>query len=97
MKEWLAPQISEHCPKNKPHTGKEEKTIFIRPGLASAFIPKQGIVHLWRTSEELIKNRHTELTGKTKWLSVWRRRKSPLFKSEKGVIYLSNSTPKKSE
>jgi hypothetical protein len=43
IKEWLAPQISEHCPKKRPGIIKVNKTIFIRPGLASIFKPREGI------------------------------------------------------
>lgn len=45
MNLWPAPQISEHCPIKTP--GRLIKIIIwlIRPGMASDFTPKDGIVH----------------------------------------------------
>jgi len=44
MKEWLVPQISEHCPMNKPIRLEDKKIWFSRPGIASTFSPIDGIV-----------------------------------------------------
>lgn len=54
---WFAPQISEHCPKNIP--GRLIKILpwLIRPGSASILIPKDGIVHEWITSVDVVKIR----------------------------------------
>jgi hypothetical protein len=57
---WLAPQISEHWPKNTPLRLEEKQNWLIRPGIASIFTPKEGTVHEWITSEDETKKR----TGK---------------------------------
>lgn len=51
---WLAPQISEHCPKKIP--GRlEKKLIWLRrPGVASTLIPSLGTVQEWSTSAAVI-------------------------------------------
>lgn len=56
MNEWFAPQISEHCPKNRPIRFGVTNTWLIRPGRASTFAPREGIAQEWITSaDEIIK------------------------------------------
>lgn len=50
MNLWLAPQISEHCPKKIPVRLGKNLVWFSRPGVASIFTPIDGIVHEWITS-----------------------------------------------
>ena len=50
MKEWLEPQISEHCPVNNPSRFLINVVWLIRPGIASIFEPIEGTVHEWITS-----------------------------------------------
>lgn len=38
------PQISEHCPVKIPSRFDRRKIWFKRPGMASTFIPMEGIV-----------------------------------------------------
>jgi len=45
MNEWLAPQISEHWPKNTPERLGRRKIWLSRPGMASVFTPIEGTVH----------------------------------------------------
>ena len=45
MNEWFAPQISEHCPVNKPSRFLWMISWFSRPGEASAFTPIDGMAH----------------------------------------------------
>lgn len=71
----MAPQISEHCPKNKPGRLIKEKIWFKRPGIASIFIPKEGIVQEWITSIEEIRKRVLILKGIISRLSTSKRRK----------------------
>lgn len=52
IKLWLAPQISEHWPKNSPGRLISNLIWFNRPGIASIFFPKDGIAHEWITSED---------------------------------------------
>jgi hypothetical protein len=42
MKEWLDPQISLHCPINKPGRLIIPIILEIRPGIASILIPMEG-------------------------------------------------------
>ena len=65
IKLWLAPQISEHWPKNKPARWAINLTWFKRPGTASAFTPNDGTVHACKTSAEEIKIRTWILKGTT--------------------------------
>lgn len=44
MNLWLAPQISEHCPKKSLLRLEENLIWFNRPGVASILTPKAGIV-----------------------------------------------------
>jgi len=71
---WLAPQISEHCPYINPGRLIKKLIWLSRPGTASTFTPRLGIVHEWRTSAEEIKLRICVLNGTIVWLSVSRRR-----------------------
>lgn len=57
IKEWYAPQISEHWPKYNPGRNAINVIWLIRPGVASILIPKEGIVHEWITSNEVVNNR----------------------------------------
>lgn len=45
IKEWFAPQISEHCPNRTDGLMAANDTWFNRPGIASTFTPRAGIVH----------------------------------------------------
>lgn len=71
----MVPQISEHWPKYKPGELHKKLIWFKRPGTASALIPREGIVHEWRTSAAVIKLRIWELIGIEILLSTSRRRK----------------------
>ena len=71
---WPAPQISEHCPINIPGRLIMSITWFIRPGVASALTPKEGIVHECKTSLDVITIREGVCTGRTKWFEVSIRR-----------------------
>jgi hypothetical protein len=57
MNLWFAPQISEHWPKNKPGRLMLKFVWLSRPGVASTFTPKAGIVHECKTSAAVIKIR----------------------------------------
>jgi hypothetical protein len=92
IKEWFAPQISEHWPKKMPGRLIKKLVWFNRPGVASTFTPNEGMVHEWITSADVIKIRFCKLKGKTILLSTLINRK--LFCSYV-VIYESNSTFKK--
>lgn len=70
MNLWLAPQISEHCPKNTPERLEEKQNWLIRPGTASNLTPKEGTVQEWITSEEETKNRKGKWLGSTNRLST---------------------------
>jgi len=63
INEWFVPQISEHCPINKPIRLEDMKIWFNRPGIASTFNPIAGIVHEWITSAEVTNNRAVVFTG----------------------------------
>lgn len=74
IKLWLAPQISEHCPKKTPLRFEEKQNWLIRPGTASIFTPKEGIVQECKTSEEETKNRIGRKVGIIKRLSTSSKR-----------------------
>lgn len=57
MNLWLIPQISEHCPKYKPGRFIISVDWFNRPGVESILIPKEGTVHAWITSIEVVRIR----------------------------------------
>lgn len=54
IKLWLIPQISEHCPKRTPGRLRNIIDWFNRPGVESILIPKDGTVHAWITSIEVV-------------------------------------------
>lgn len=90
IKLWLVPQISEHCPKNKPGRLIRKLAWFSRPGVASALIPKEGIVQAWITSVAVIKIRILVFKGIITRLSVSIRRKFIGGISFWGIINESN-------
>lgn len=79
IKEWLAPQISEHCPKKIPVRLIKKFVWFNRPGVASILIPNEGIVHECNTSAAVTKIRVWKLNGIIMLLSVSNNRKLLLF------------------
>lgn len=60
-----APQISEHCPINIPGRFEISMAWFIRPGVASAFTPNDGIAHEWSTSLDVTITRVGDIVGIT--------------------------------
>lgn len=84
---WLAPQISEHCPKNTPERALEIQSWLIRPGMASIFTPKEGIVQEWITSADVAKKRTGIPQGIEIRLSTSKRRRGV---SKAGSMYESN-------
>ena len=70
MNEWLAPQISEHWPKKIPVWFIKKLVWFNRPGVASIFTPKEGIVQECKTSAAVTKIRDWNLKGRLILLSV---------------------------
>jgi len=74
MKEWFVPQISEHCPMNKPIRLEDMKIWFNRPGIASTFRPIEGIAQEWITSADVINNRAVVFTGMITISLVFRSR-----------------------
>lgn len=78
---WLAPQISEHCPKYNPGRIDIVGVWFKRPGIASTFTPNEGTVHEWITSFEVIITRTEVIVGKIIRLSTSNRRNLFFFKS----------------
>ena len=91
MNLWFAPQISEHWPKKMPGRWEINLTWFSRPGIASAFTPKDGTVHECNTSADEINIRIWILYGIIVRLSTSNKRKKELSKSLTGIIYDSNS------
>lgn len=65
-----APQISEHCPIKVLGRLIINIIWFIRPGVASAFTPKDGIVQEWSTSLDVIIIRVGVWIGIIKWFEV---------------------------
>ena len=63
IKEWFAPQISEHWPENKPIRFGVLNTWLTRPGRASTLDPSDGTVHEWITSSDETNIRFVELIG----------------------------------
>ena len=88
MNEWLGPQISEHCPKNKPVRSAKKLISFKRPGQQSALTPREGIVQEWRTSIEVTSKRTGASTGRTRELVVSKRRKDSEWDDLDLIIYL---------
>ena len=62
---------------------------FSRPGIASTFIPIDGIVHAWITSEEVTSNRISVGIGKIIRLSTSSSRYSPF--DNKSVCFIKES------
>lgn len=88
---WLAPQISEHWPKNVPGRLEIEKHWLRRPGTASILIPNDGIVHEWITSMDEMRYLMLVLIGIISLLSVSNNRNEFLIMSDSGIINASNS------
>lgn len=78
MNEWLAPQISLHCPYRILGRRTVKKSWFSRPGTASAFTPRAGIVQQCRTSAAVMSLRVCLFVGSTTRWSLSRRRYSPV-------------------
>lgn len=97
IKLWLAPQISEHCPKNNPGRLIKKLVWFNRPGDASIFTPSEGTAQEWRTSVADTRIRIWLLIGKITRLSTSNNRKVSKDISFWGIMYESNSIPEKSE
>lgn len=93
----MAPQISEHCPKNNPGRLIKKLDWFNRPGVPSTLTPKAGTVHEWITSAAEIKIRILIFIGNTVRLSTSNKRKLLFLNSLVGIIYESNSIELKSE
>jgi hypothetical protein len=91
INEWLAPQISEHCPKNFPERLGNIEIWFSRPGVASILIPIEGIVQECNTSFEDVTNRIWQFNGTGVELSTSSKRKVL-----EGNMYESNSIEEKS-
>lgn len=51
---WLIPQISEHWPKYNPGRLIKINLWFKRPGVESILIPREGTVHEWITSFDVV-------------------------------------------
>lgn len=83
---WLAPQISEHWPKKIPDRSLEKQNWLIRPGTASIFKPKEGIVQEWITSADETKNRDGRKEGITNRLSTSNKR---ILESSDWIMYES--------
>lgn len=91
IKLWFAPQISEHWPKNIPGRFAKVNVWLRRPGTASIFIPKDGIVQEWITSPDVIKNLIIVLKGIKRLLSVSNNRNEFFFISCSEIRKESNS------
>jgi len=94
---WLIPQISEHWPKYSPGRFINNIVWFRRPGVESILMPKEGIVHEWITSMEVVKIRIGKLNGRIQRLSTSKRRNSLGISWLVGIIKESNSKDEKSE
>jgi len=79
IKEWLAPQISEHCPVYKPNRLERKKDWFKRPGFASILTPKEGKAQEWITSAEVANRRMFWFKGKTKLVEHLIKRNLSVF------------------
>ena len=75
----------------------ENPSWFKRPGIASALIPREGIVHEWITSAAVTRIRISVFIGNTARLSTSRRRNCPGARSSVCSMYESNSKSVKSE
>jgi len=74
MKEWLAPQISEHCPTTIELTLEDIKACLKRPGVQSTFIPKEGTDQEWITSSDVKRTREVTIDGKFKTFLIFNKR-----------------------
>lgn len=90
MKLWLAPQISEHCPKNTPVREVARGSWFSRPGTASTFTPSEGTVHECSTSSAVTTIRACRLAGIIIRLSTSSSRGDPFGRSCVWIMYESN-------
>lgn len=97
MNLWFVPQISEHCPKYNPGRLENMNDWFKRPGVESILIPREGIVHEWITSIDVVSIRIGVLKGITQRLSTSRRRKSLVLSNWVGIINESKVKLIKSE
>jgi hypothetical protein len=70
MKLCPAPQISEHCPTMMLGWLIISWVWLIRPGVASTFVPRHGIVHEWITSFDVISICVGVLIGMIRWFDV---------------------------
>jgi hypothetical protein len=91
MKEWLAPQISEHWPINSPGRFTFRNSWFNRPGNASILIPSDGMVQEWITSVEDKINRIDVLLGTTILDDVFNNRISFDFSRKASISLLMKS------
>lgn len=69
MNEWLAPQISEHCPYMVAGCRGLITSWLRRPGIASALTPREGTAHEWRTSAAVTRIRVSTPHGRISLLS----------------------------
>jgi len=97
MNLWFAPQISEHCPYRITGRLTEDLVWFSRPGVACAFIPSLGIVHVCSTYVVVTIIQVGEFMGRTIGLSVYGSRKVLVSYSACDNIYESNFSSVKSE
>jgi len=88
---WVMPQISEHWPKNSPGRFINNMVWFRRPGVESILIPREGTVHAWITSIEVVKIRIGILKGKIHRLSTSNKRNSLFIRLLRGIMKESNS------
>lgn len=94
---WLIPQISEHWPKNSPGRFINNIDWLSRPGVESILIPRDGTVHAWITSIDVVKIRILNCRGKIHRLSTSSRRNSLIFSWLVWIIKESNFILWKSE
>jgi len=81
----LEPQISEHWPIRIVGWLIIKFIWFNRPGIASALIPRDGMVHEWITSAEVVITRIGSIHGIIILLLVFRRRKKLEFSMKDSV------------
>ena len=80
INEWLAPQISEHCPYKILGLLIIREVWFSRPGIESIFTLSDGIVYEWITSDAVTSSRISVFTGRIARLSTSSNRISPIFR-----------------
>lgn len=86
----MAPQISEHWPKNTPVRDEASGSWFSRPGTASTFTPRDGTAHECKTSSAVTTTRVCRLAGITIRWSTSSSRGDPFGRSCVWIIYESN-------